>query len=110
MQPLRPRRRLLDRLGKLRRDEGREGRIRLAAGRRACLRDRTLDNTRHDANLTSMEVHAPTRLWHNRFAHALRANAKLRVPERTASLDVRSAGFLLSVLWTIMQDTELVRD
>jgi hypothetical protein len=37
MQPLRPGRRLFDRLGKLRRDEVRKGRVALASARRAGL-------------------------------------------------------------------------
>ena len=52
VHPLRPRRRLLDRLGKLRRDELRKGSI---AARRTGLdglRGRTLDDTRHSWNST----------------------------------------------------------
>jgi hypothetical protein len=55
MQPLRPGRRFLDRQGKLRRNEARKGRVALASARRTgleSLRARTLDDTRHDANLT----------------------------------------------------------
>ena len=62
MQPLRPRRGLLDRLGKLRRHEERKRGVGSAAARRAGLdglRGRTLDDTRHDVNLTPMELQAP---------------------------------------------------
>jgi hypothetical protein len=47
MQPLRPRGRLLDRLGKLRRNEARKGRVTARSDGLEGLRGRTLDDTRH---------------------------------------------------------------
>ena len=66
VHPLRPRGRLLDRLGKLRRDEARKGRVAARRPGLEGLRGRTLDDTRHGSNYP-MELTSTTRLRRGRL-------------------------------------------